>query len=83
MKPKSGFEMKKLDRLLEEYYFGETVAAYASKVAPDEHSRLIQIVFAEDRYSGKSAEVAVEYFNKFSTSKSCLLSCNVFLILLL
>lgn len=45
----------------------DSVAVYASKVAPNEQTRLIQVVFAEDRYTGKSVKVAAEFFDKLTT----------------
>lgn len=70
MKTKSGFKLSKLDELLQVYYLDETVSAYVSKVAPDEQTRLIQVVFAEDSYTAKSAEMALEFFKKLSASKA-------------
>lgn len=70
MKPKSGFDLYKLNRLLEaNFNDNKEVAVYASKVAPDEHARLIQVVFAEDNYTGSSAEAAVEFFERLSSRK--------------
>lgn len=70
MKWKPGFKLNKLNKLLEDYYLDNEVAAYASKVAPSENARLIQVVFAEDRYSGKSADAAVEFYRKLTTSRA-------------
>lgn len=74
IKPKSGFKLNTLEKLLEDSYLtDDTVAAYASKVAPDERTRLIQVVFAEDNYTGRSVEVAREFFKQLTTSTIVLL----------
>lgn len=67
IKPKSGFILKKLQKLLKDYELSaNSVGAYASKVAPDVQTRLIQVVFAENKYTGRSAEVAKEFFKRLT-----------------
>lgn len=74
MKAHAQFKLSKLNQLLEEEFLTDdgTVMAYASKVAPNEHARLIQIVFAENFYTGQSAEAAASFFEKLTTSKGCM-----------
>lgn len=78
IKPKSGFKIGKLT----EFAFNKKfeVKPYISKVAPNKHTTLIQMVFAEeDGYTGKSAKIAQEFFNILHNNSKIftfLKSCN-------
>lgn len=73
IKPKADFKLNNLENLVideDSSIDDDGIMVYASKVEPNENSFLIQIVFAEDQYTGKSAKQAETIFKKLATSRS-------------
>lgn len=65
VRPNEGFRMGDLKRKLEPYYGEyEGVDIHVSRVATGRYTEMIQVVFAEEEYSGKSAKAALEFYSK-------------------